>query len=812
MVYYIISDNKPYMNELANNLGLDNENEGTDYFTFNTATYKYGYIQLYSEIWKHYYEHPNAVFIINAELKFDKTFKEGKRYNGVECALAVRLMNKFRNENNIFIFGFSTQDIIEEKIDFKFDDYGFIYHQLPLSLSTDIRSIKSNSESPCKIISSSELPEYHIIGLLDDYYSKFYKDLEKDLNQNIGANENTKYQLLSYPYSLDDSFNDNFKGIRKWLLYHEVLDMFLLDLNYHVKDSKLKDLPNNDGYIDEVEKRGLDILQHIESIGYSTPIAILSVSKDVKEIKEITLDYHKLIVEFIPVTSEKDRHSKINITNSNTVIDYISDTLKKIGSKRNKIGILITHGTDTMAWTFSLLQYSLKGLKYNVILTGSQIPLKAEFSPSDAPANIISALYHLNQFVPPQIGVSFGMGKKMFDNNLKKVRIWNEDAFEGKVGARFNWQDIETEQKQLRFHNTLDKLLLLTTGGTIAMSSRPGSTGRPDPGVMTRFFEHPASKFRVPDDKYFPFFKEIFSTEIDNIDSSEMNPEVYKKILDTFIKLNKEYTILDEVDKKFSWDVYPIICSPYMTEKDYQVFKQYCYKQDGDGNLIIDKDSKVICKETPVVFILMGYGAGNIPFKRKITEDEKNIKMDEKDKIIKIKKEELNRKIKEGDVNFIENYSPMNFVRDVIKDKNVVILTSHIQLETPDLDYDVSVKYIEEGVLFGGDMPFAELMVKCAYLLGHIEDKSENKIRFLKSSIMAGVGFRTKTSRMKYIKLLNRLLENIENKIIEKNDTDIKEYYAKAKERYNYLLPEKNYFIKQSWEDAESEIKKLINP
>ena len=40
-------------------------------------------------------------------------------------------------------------------------------------------------------------------------------------------------------------------------------------------------------------------------------------------------------------------------------------------------GIVITHGTDTMAYTASALFYMLKGLHKPVILTGSQLPMKS---------------------------------------------------------------------------------------------------------------------------------------------------------------------------------------------------------------------------------------------------------------------------------------------------------------------------------------------------------------------------------------------------------------------------------------------------
>ena len=738
MVYYIISDSEQHINEITLNLGLQDKTDGKDYFSFNTLKYSFGFIQLVSAIWKHYSEYPDAVFVINAELKF-KTDDERANYQGMECARALRMMNKFRNENNIFLTGFSQKCLVEKKTEREFEKYGVVYHQLPLT-SEDYSSIKINNSS-CKNVAFTELPEYHLIGLLDDHYDDFDRTISVELNNN--KEEKAIYQIISYEYSLKKPFIDNFPGIKRWLSFHDVLDQFLLDLNYEIinnnsitekQDSDMQvteklDADKKDTKKQDTDKQGLNVLQYIDSIGYQTPIVILSVSKDVNVIKNITLGYHQHIADFIPVEPITNIHSKRDIKNIDDVVKAITKCLKETGAKRNKLGILVTHGTDTMAWTLSLLQYSLKQLKCNVILTGSQIPLKAEFSPSDAPANIIAALHYLNQFVPSQIGVSFDMGKKLLSNNLKKVRIWNENAFDGHINAQFNWQDIETNHKTLSFNNCLDKLLLLTTGGTIAMTSSHGSTGRPDSSAMEKFLDSSAAQYRVPDTKRFQFYKSIRSKSIANIDSSEMNPNIYGKILETFSELNKEYDFAEKVETDFRWDVYPIQCSPFMREEDYDIYTKHYKTKDDKGN-------ETITNNKPIVYILLGYGAGNLPYKSNQDENEKGK----------------------------EHYSPMNFVREVIKDGNIVVLTSHVQQEIPDLDYDVSVKYIEEGVLFGGDMPLAEIMIKCAYLLGNVSTKEPDDLRFLKTSIMAGVGFRGKTSRIKYINLLRNLLDVVDER------------------------------------------------
>ncbi len=52
-------------------------------------------------------------------------------------------------------------------------------------------------------------------------------------------------------------------------------------------------------------------------------------------------------------------------------------------------GIIITHGTDTMAYTAAYLTCALDGIPIPVILTGSQLPFDAP--DSDAPANLRNA-------------------------------------------------------------------------------------------------------------------------------------------------------------------------------------------------------------------------------------------------------------------------------------------------------------------------------------------------------------------------------------------------------------------------------------
>lgn len=52
-------------------------------------------------------------------------------------------------------------------------------------------------------------------------------------------------------------------------------------------------------------------------------------------------------------------------------------------------GFVVTHGTDTMAYTASAISFALKNISKSVVFTGAQKPLEA--IPSDAVNNLLNA-------------------------------------------------------------------------------------------------------------------------------------------------------------------------------------------------------------------------------------------------------------------------------------------------------------------------------------------------------------------------------------------------------------------------------------
>lgn len=88
-------------------------------------------------------------------------------------------------------------------------------------------------------------------------------------------------------------------------------------------------------------------------------------------------------------------------------------------------GVVIVHGTDTMAWTASALSFALDGLDRPVILTGSQRPLGEVRT--DARRNLVDAVDLATRDVP-EVGVCFD-GRLLRGNRATKGDAWSYAAF-----------------------------------------------------------------------------------------------------------------------------------------------------------------------------------------------------------------------------------------------------------------------------------------------------------------------------------------------------------------------------------------------
>ncbi len=93
---------------------------------------------------------------------------------------------------------------------------------------------------------------------------------------------------------------------------------------------------------------------------------------------------------------------------------------------KNFDGFVVIHGTDTMAYTSSALSFMLTNLDKPVILTGSQLPLKAKRT--DALQNIITSIEVAISSDLKEVCVVFN-NKVFRGNRVKKKNTWDFDAF-----------------------------------------------------------------------------------------------------------------------------------------------------------------------------------------------------------------------------------------------------------------------------------------------------------------------------------------------------------------------------------------------
>ncbi len=131
--------------------------------------------------------------------------------------------------------------------------------------------------------------------------------------------------------------------------------------------------------------------------------------------------------------------------------DWVSLARKVAEKVREYNGFIIIHGTDTLAYTSSMLSFMLQRIQVPVVITGSQMPLGAPMS--DALMNLQCAVWMAASGVP---GVFVAFDRKvMLGCRTSKVRTVSFNAFEsincpyiGEVNA-FGLQ-IYTERKPVR--------------------------------------------------------------------------------------------------------------------------------------------------------------------------------------------------------------------------------------------------------------------------------------------------------------------------------------------------------------------------
>ncbi len=142
-----------------------------------------------------------------------------------------------------------------------------------------------------------------------------------------------------------------------------------------------------------------------------------------------------------------------------------------LGASEPIDGVVIIHGTDTMAYTASALAYMLRGLHRPVVLTGSQRPLEAWRT--DARANLAAAV-ETATLALPEVAIVFG-DKVLRGCRASKVDARIYQAFDspneapiGRIGVSL---DLDTQRVRAPGQLYLDDAL---GTGLMALTVFPG--------------------------------------------------------------------------------------------------------------------------------------------------------------------------------------------------------------------------------------------------------------------------------------------------------------------------------------------------
>ncbi|PMR67949.1 asparaginase [Halomonas heilongjiangensis] len=152
---------------------------------------------------------------------------------------------------------------------------------------------------------------------------------------------------------------------------------------------------------------------------------------------------------------------------------------------RDHAGIVVLHGTDTLAWTASSLAFQLQGLDRPLVTTGAMRPLEADGS--DALANVETALRFAATPALQEVAIAFA-GKLLRGVRTRKWHTSAPDAFESPnyplLGERvdddavlYPGRGLEVQQRGApRFE--LPDYAPLAEGGVARLVLWPGITAR----------------------------------------------------------------------------------------------------------------------------------------------------------------------------------------------------------------------------------------------------------------------------------------------------------------------------------------------
>lgn len=136
------------------------------------------------------------------------------------------------------------------------------------------------------------------------------------------------------------------------------------------------------------------------------------------------------LLQFLPEIPEGmkiDGKVLMNIDSTNMQPEHWIKIASSVYENYHKYdGFVITHGTDTMAYTSAALSYMIQGLEKPVVLTGSQVPIS--FKETDAKKNFADAL----RFACEDIGGVFIVfdGRVIQGTRAVKMRTKSYNGFD----------------------------------------------------------------------------------------------------------------------------------------------------------------------------------------------------------------------------------------------------------------------------------------------------------------------------------------------------------------------------------------------
>src|SRR5579871_2988320 len=139
--------------------------------------------------------------------------------------------------------------------------------------------------------------------------------------------------------------------------------------------------------------------------------------------------YQRALGEQVPELAklaEVETRILCNLDSSDVGPDEWAAIAGEIARARDRAdGIVVVHGTDTMAYTAAALSFALRGLDRPVVLTGSQRPLGEVRT--DARRNLVDAV-DLARRPIPEVGICFD-GRLLRGNRATKGDAWSYAAF-----------------------------------------------------------------------------------------------------------------------------------------------------------------------------------------------------------------------------------------------------------------------------------------------------------------------------------------------------------------------------------------------